>query len=132
MINQQIYHDQAFKTLDVLQGIVGKMDLHLSIVENLASQRWVNPHPDPRFSVLEYPLALSKEAKGKDDVAIWCGLMAKEVFEHAFMLFLKGDLDEDEVKSLATSNFLHNFLRLSQRVNLEKGDIEEIDTKLKK
>ena len=58
--------------------------------------------------------------------------MAKEVFEHAFMLFLKGDLDEDEVKSLATSNFLHNFLRLSRRVNLKKEDMEEIDTELKK
>ena len=57
--------------------------------------------------------------------------MAKEVFEHAFMLFLKDD-DEDEAKCLATSNFLHNFLRLSQRVNLEKEEIGEIDAKLKK
>ena len=57
--------------------------------------------------------------------------MAKEVFEHTFMLFQKGDLDEDEAKCLATSNFLHNFLRLSERVNLKKEDVGELDTKLK-
>ena len=59
MIDQQIYHNQTLKTLGVLDGIVGKMDFNLSILENLTPRQWVNPHPDPRFSVLEYPLTLS-------------------------------------------------------------------------
>ena len=39
MINQQIYQEQAFKTLDVLQKIVEKVDFNVSILENLASQK---------------------------------------------------------------------------------------------
>ena len=39
MIDQQIYQNQAFKTLDVLQQIVEKVDFNVSILENLASQK---------------------------------------------------------------------------------------------
>ena len=115
--DQQIYEHQLNKTLTVLQGIVESMDMNVSKLEDLRMQpqTWVNPNKDPRFTPLEYPLPRDNE-KGK--AAAWCGLMAKEVFEHAFALFLRGDLDEDEVKCLASSSFLLNYLRLSQRLSL--------------
>ena len=128
-IQESIVIDQIIQSSDMLAEMMKKMDARMSVIEKGLSASGVEK--DPRFSMVHYPMTLGKDST-KEQVTVWCGLMAKEVFEHAFSLFVKGDLDEDEAKCLASSSFLHNLLGLAQSgIDLSKS-INEIDTKLRK
>ena len=77
--------------------------------------------------MLHYPIMLGKDSS-KEQVTFWYSLMVKK----AFSLFVKGNLDEDEAKCLASSSFLHNLLSLAQSgINLSKSIID-INTKFRK